>query len=172
MTCAARHFRSGRVAGIAPRHPPTPPDVRFSAFGGWIVRNASVSNPQSLDAGTLQRGERLPRVARCWPIRGGDRSGPVSSLRSFVFPADQDFDRFRSFLRPFADSHVRPGGSDDSRSQQRALPLLDMRLACEELVFRFPHDKDRARSAPDHMFRNAAEKHMFQTRASVRGDHD
>ena len=27
-------FRSGRVTGIAPRHPPTPPDVRFSASGG------------------------------------------------------------------------------------------------------------------------------------------
>jgi len=26
--------RSGRVTGIAPRHPPTPPDVRFSASGG------------------------------------------------------------------------------------------------------------------------------------------
>ena len=26
--------RSGRVPGIAPRHPPTPPDVRFSASGG------------------------------------------------------------------------------------------------------------------------------------------
>jgi hypothetical protein len=25
---------SGGVAGIAPRHPPTPPDVRFSASGG------------------------------------------------------------------------------------------------------------------------------------------
>jgi hypothetical protein len=27
-------FKSGRVTGIAPRHPPTPPDVRFSASGG------------------------------------------------------------------------------------------------------------------------------------------
>jgi pyruvate-ferredoxin/flavodoxin oxidoreductase len=26
--------RSGRVPGIAPRHPPTPPYVRFSAYGG------------------------------------------------------------------------------------------------------------------------------------------
>jgi hypothetical protein len=26
--------RSGRMPGIAPRHPPTPPDVRFSASGG------------------------------------------------------------------------------------------------------------------------------------------
>src|SRR5688572_13584219 len=26
--------RSGRVTGIAPRHPPTPPDMRFSASGG------------------------------------------------------------------------------------------------------------------------------------------
>ena len=28
-------FRSGRVPGIEPRHPPTPPYVRFSGYGGW-----------------------------------------------------------------------------------------------------------------------------------------
>jgi hypothetical protein len=32
----SRHVmrRSGRVTGMSPRHPPTPPDVRFSASGG------------------------------------------------------------------------------------------------------------------------------------------
>ena len=33
-----RPRRSGRVPGIAPRHPPTPPDVRFSVSGGWTRR--------------------------------------------------------------------------------------------------------------------------------------
>jgi len=33
--------RSGRVPGIATRHPPTPPDVRFSASGDWFFRSAS-----------------------------------------------------------------------------------------------------------------------------------
>ena len=33
-----RAARSGRVPGIAPRHPPTPPDVRFSVSGGWTRR--------------------------------------------------------------------------------------------------------------------------------------
>ena len=28
-------YRSGRVQGIAPLHPPTPPDVPFSVSGGW-----------------------------------------------------------------------------------------------------------------------------------------
>jgi hypothetical protein len=27
-------LESGRVTGISPQHPPTPPDVRFSASGG------------------------------------------------------------------------------------------------------------------------------------------
>jgi len=27
-------IQSGRVTGIAPRHPPTPPYVRFSVYGG------------------------------------------------------------------------------------------------------------------------------------------
>ena len=35
--CVARHLRagSGRPDGIAPVRAPTPPDVRFSASGGW-----------------------------------------------------------------------------------------------------------------------------------------
>jgi hypothetical protein len=32
--CAQAELKSGGVTGIAPRHPPTPPDVRFSASGG------------------------------------------------------------------------------------------------------------------------------------------
>jgi hypothetical protein len=37
------------VPGIAPRHPPTPPDVRFSASGGWSVQRSSFPGAQSGD---------------------------------------------------------------------------------------------------------------------------
>jgi hypothetical protein len=42
--------RSGRMPGIAPRHPPTPPDVRFSASGGWTLRRSSVTSSQPVHA--------------------------------------------------------------------------------------------------------------------------
>ena len=38
------------MPGIAPRHPPTPPDVRFSASGGWSVQRSSVPGAQTGDA--------------------------------------------------------------------------------------------------------------------------
>jgi hypothetical protein len=47
---ASACVRSGRVPGIAPRHPPTPPNVRFSAFGGWTVRRSSVTSSQPVHA--------------------------------------------------------------------------------------------------------------------------
>jgi hypothetical protein len=50
-TCSADFpvCRSGRVAGIAPRHPPTPPYVRFSAYGGWTVHRSSFPGAQTGD---------------------------------------------------------------------------------------------------------------------------
>jgi len=94
--------RSGRVPGIAPRHPPTPPDVRFSASGGWTVQSASFSDTQTLDLRTLRRVERLLRLARRLPVWGGDRSCRVPLLRSVVRHGVQCLDWLRSFLRPFA----------------------------------------------------------------------
>src|SRR5713226_4538429 len=93
---------SGRVPGIAPRHPPTPPDVRFSASGGWTVQSASFSDTQTLDLRTLRRVGRLLRSARRLPVWGGDRSCRVPLFRSVVRHGVQCLDWLRSFLRPFA----------------------------------------------------------------------
>ncbi len=49
--------RSGRVPGIAPQHPPTPPDIRFSASGGWTQRLNRV--PQDRTA------SRIRNAAKC-----------------------------------------------------------------------------------------------------------
>ena len=42
-----RHHGSGGDTGIAPRVPPTPPDMRFSASGGWTRRGVTDVPPQS-----------------------------------------------------------------------------------------------------------------------------
>src|SRR5713226_3121183 len=99
---AAAAARSGRVPGIAPRHPPTPPDVRFSASGGWTVQSASFSDTQTLDLRTLRRVGRLLRSARRLPVWGSDRSCRVPLFRSVVRHGVQCLDWLRSVLRPFA----------------------------------------------------------------------
>ena len=96
--------RSGRVPGIAPRHPPTPPDVRFSASGGWTLQSSSCSHTRSLDGRTLRRVERPLRAARRLPVRGGDRSCRAPLLRSLIYPCGQCFDWLYWVLRPFARS--------------------------------------------------------------------
>ena len=93
---------SGRVPGIAPRHPPTPPNVRFSAFGGWTVRGASFPVTRADDPRTLRRVGRRPRSARRSPVQGGDRSCHAPLLRSVARHPIQCFGWLRSFLRPFA----------------------------------------------------------------------
>ena len=95
---------SGRVPGIAPRHPPTPPDVRFSASGGWTLPSASFSHTRALDCRTLRRVERLPRAARRLSVRGGDRSCRAPPFRSPIRPGSQCFDWLGWVLRPFARS--------------------------------------------------------------------
>ena len=94
--------RSGRVPGIAPRHPPTPPHVRFSACGGWTFGNSSVSVTQSGDRRTLRRVERLLRAARRSPDWGGDRSCRAPLLRSVSHHRIQSLDWLPQFLRPCA----------------------------------------------------------------------
>ena len=42
----------GSSAGITHRHPPTPPDARFSASGDWNLRSSSVSGTQPGDQET------------------------------------------------------------------------------------------------------------------------
>ncbi len=93
---------SGRVPGIAPRHPPTPPDVRFSASGGWTVQSSSVLDTRRSEFRTLQRVERHQRVVPCLSDQDSDRSCRVLPLRSFVRHSIQCFSWLRSFLRPFA----------------------------------------------------------------------
>src|SRR5207245_10987137 len=95
---------SRRAPWIAPRHPPTRPDVRFSASGGWTVRNASILDPRMHDLRTLRWVERLPRLARRLPVQGGDRSCRALLLRSLFHHRIQSLNWFRSFLRPFARS--------------------------------------------------------------------
>jgi len=94
--------RSGRVPGIAPRHPPTPPNVRFSAFGGWTARSASFPVTRAGGLRTLRRVGRLPRSARRLPVQGSDRSCRAPLLRSVARHPIQCFGWLRSFLRPFA----------------------------------------------------------------------
>ena len=60
---SSRVFGSGRVQGIAPLHPPTPPDVPFSVSGGW-------SHPRS--DGSRNRPPR-PSASRAGPFFSGFR---------------------------------------------------------------------------------------------------
>ena len=57
--------RSGRVPGIAPQHPPTPPHIRFSASGGWTRRlNCLPRDPMA---------SQIRNAANC------DSTGPCAS---------------------------------------------------------------------------------------------
>jgi hypothetical protein len=75
------------VPGIAPRHPPTPPDVRFSASGGWHLGSSSVVRSQRPRFRILAQVEGLLP----WPVarQTGMRNRSVT---------------FRCFIRRFVDS--------------------------------------------------------------------
>src|SRR6266568_874108 len=102
---------SGRVPGIAPRHPPTPPDVRFSASGGWSIQRSSVSGARTGDA---EHSDRLGAFG-LRPIVSQSRVvtavvAPCCFVRSFVIRSSTVVGSVRSFGPSHRDafSFVRP----------------------------------------------------------------
>jgi len=94
---------SGRVPGIAPRHPPTPPDVRFSASGGWTRPRSSFAGPQNFGRQATQDAcGSFPAPASL------GQSGMVTAVvasRCFGLPSRSQFQVAawrRLVLRPFA----------------------------------------------------------------------
>src|SRR2546423_1296584 len=93
---------------ISPRHPPTPPDVRFSASGGWTLRRSFITSSQP-DHARHSRGLGDLFVR---PALGQSRvKTAVVMLRCFVcsFIAQPDLGLAPSHPSALRSSRLSPG---------------------------------------------------------------
>ena len=140
------HFGSDGVTGIAPRDPSTPPDVRFSASGGWRAGNSYLNGLKRILPGPGVTEPWIP--PRPQPCGGHGRSNfarcpavstdyatcshplaslPPSALRSFrryavIFTTTASADFSHALTR-----EISPGKVHELSA--RAVRLYPMRLS-------------------------------------------
>ena len=102
------------MPGIAPRHPPTPPDVRFSASGGWSVQRSSFPGTQSGDS---EHSDRLGAFGLRPVVGQSGVATAVVALRCFVRSLVTRSSASVGSVRSFGPSHrdaflfVRPSSA-------------------------------------------------------------